>query len=1168
MIERSILLISFLLVPILAVLNPCGVPNTGDPLTFQVYENETKDYMVGVLRLNGDDSEISLTQAGTLDPHIGFDISSRQVYLLNDLQPWIDSLEDPSQNMPITLHIKCKVLQNGPVTDLRLNVFVTDINNKQPYFVNKIFATSVSELANLNTTIFQAQAKDNDYTFPNNFMLYFIENSTYSDYVGMPNNYNGVMLLQKSLDYRVVKSFNITMKVEDLGEIPGSLSSTQTLIVNVIDEDNLNPIFFNGPYRADVLYSAPVGTPLIIQPAKIYAEDQDTGIMSPLLYSIEHGADGYFAIDERTGVVSTAQTLARGQHFSMLVKATEAYNSDRYAMTSLRVSVAGSNDHAPAFDRALYAVSAMENVPIGSTVLRVVAADDDGDDLLYTLLNSEQVTDFEMTDTGYLISTAYLDFTVQNSYNLTAQVSDGLYVSNASVVVTLLSANRKNPVFSERMYTFSATRNDNSFIGSVSASDPSGTEIEYTLLDNQLYFRVDQNGDLYSTDGVRDLVLVQYVLTVMACNAGDEELGEDRRCAGADVLVRLPDLPPAFSRGDYTASVVETSPVGTAVLRVSATDPAGDELVYQLQNGSHVAEFSMTKDGVLITKKKLSFADASLYYLVAEVTDGLQTDRAAVNVVVVPSNRYNPVFSQPRYEFVCNRTANTLLGVVHAQTPGSNTANITYRLLGYDSYFAVNAAGEVWTRRDLRDLVLPRYEMSVSACGPANSVLGEEPRCSRAAIAVALPPTPPAFERASYAVAGLPPTLPAGFFVLRVSAHSPAGDALSYNLLNASEIKDFEMTPTGLLKTKTLLDHSRQRFYEMTAEVTDGINTDTAAIEITVVNSNNKNPVFMRDVYEFNAARVNGGVVGQTTASDPTGRDLVYTLIGHEEFFEIDNAGEITMRDNADMLVNSRYEMSVKACNVVINASSSAEQTRCSVAQVVVKLPELAAGTASPSTGLQNSQTLIIIILACIAGVMFVAILVLSVFLLRNKGSPTPENSGIPPAYPDPKAYSYAHDNHGLRAPNDLGNEPIKFYENDSANQVRHVDVENGDSSSNQSDIPMDASSTERLYKDRNKIKVAPMPRQANGSVSRQMNGSVSRQMNGSVQSDLNRSKKRVTIGGAEEVDDWGGEHPQTDTQIETMLDPNVSVEPLDSNVDLSVPPGATRMKPELTIYF
>lgn len=47
---------------------------------------------------------------------------------------------------------------------------------------------------------------------------------------------------------------------------------------------------------------------------------------------------------------------------------------------------------------------------------------------------------------------------------------------------------------------------------------------------------------------------------------------------------------------------------------------------------------------------------------------------------------------------------------------------------------------------------------------------------------------------------------------------------------------------------------------------------------------------------------------------------------------------------------------------------------------------------------------------------------------------------------------------------------------------------------------------------------------------------SLPAQVNGSLQSDLNKTKKRVTIGGAEEVDDWGGEHPQSDTQIEVGI--------------------------------
>lgn len=48
----------------------------------------------------------------------------------------------------------------------------------------------------------------------------------------------------------------------------------------------------------------------------------------------------------------------------------------------------------------------------------------------------------------------------------------------------------------------------------------------------------------------------------------------------------------------------------------------------------------------------------------------------------------------------------------------------------------------------------------------------------------------------------------------------------------------------------------------------------------------------------------------------------------------------------------------------------------------------------------------------------------------------------------------------------------MDFYEDMHSPRTGSTEAEPGDSSSNQSDVPVDVSSTERLYKDKNKNKV------------------------------------------------------------------------------------------------
>lgn len=71
-----------------------------------------------------------------------------------------------------------------------------------------------------------------------------------------------------------------------------------------------------------------------------------------------------------------------------------------------------------------------------------------------------------------------------------------------------------------------------------------------------------------------DLGLPTYQLKIKACNKGSSQIGEDR-CSDVQVLISLPALPPVFEKKMYSATVLETEPVGTEVLKLSAVDPAG-----------------------------------------------------------------------------------------------------------------------------------------------------------------------------------------------------------------------------------------------------------------------------------------------------------------------------------------------------------------------------------------------------------------------------------------------------------------------------------------------------------------------------------------------------------------------------------------------------------------
>lgn len=112
------------------------------------------------------------------------------------------------------------------------------------------------------------------------------------------NNATGVVKTKARIDYEQVKSLNFTIVAFDSG-IP-QLSSTADVIVNVVNINDMDPMFSSEEYEATVKENSPAGTSIL----KVTATDKDEGEFGKISYSLvgEHSSD--FTIDADTGVIS------------------------------------------------------------------------------------------------------------------------------------------------------------------------------------------------------------------------------------------------------------------------------------------------------------------------------------------------------------------------------------------------------------------------------------------------------------------------------------------------------------------------------------------------------------------------------------------------------------------------------------------------------------------------------------------------------------------------------------------------------------------------------------------------------------------------------------------------------------------------------------------------
>lgn len=92
-------------------------------------------------------------------------------------------------------------------------------------------------------------------------------------------------------------------------------------------------------------------------------------------YKIVSGAEGKFEIDESTGLITTIEYLDYETKTSYLmnVSATDQAPPNNQGFCSVYVSLLNELDEAVQFSNSSYEAVIMENIPLGSEVLRVQA---------------------------------------------------------------------------------------------------------------------------------------------------------------------------------------------------------------------------------------------------------------------------------------------------------------------------------------------------------------------------------------------------------------------------------------------------------------------------------------------------------------------------------------------------------------------------------------------------------------------------------------------------------------------------------------------------------------------------------------------------------------------------------------------------------------------------
>lgn len=104
-----------------------------------------------------------------------------------------------------------------------------------------------------------------------------------------------------------------------------------------------------------------------------------SGLNSDIVYSLLDSADGFFSIDEQTGVISLERPLDRELQATYELRALASdQGSPRFSsVCQVVISVLDINDNPPVFEHREYTATVSEDVTVGTQLLRVQAASRD-----------------------------------------------------------------------------------------------------------------------------------------------------------------------------------------------------------------------------------------------------------------------------------------------------------------------------------------------------------------------------------------------------------------------------------------------------------------------------------------------------------------------------------------------------------------------------------------------------------------------------------------------------------------------------------------------------------------------------------------------------------------------------------------------------------------------
>ena len=850
----------------------------------------------------------------------------------------------------------CAHLGSGKLCGIAyVSVKVTDINDNYPYFLHGTISVSVFENTPIGEMVARVLATDKDalmngevsYRLTSHIDRFLIDNTT------------GEIFLVHLLNATINNSYTIVVEAYDHGT-PSLGSIFCIVLVDVLPNDgaicdnsqiNKQPnLIINSTLQFFVPENSPIGTFVTkIKPTVFNLKSNLTfGLMEVNQEKM------FFRINEVSGELFTAGEIDyEGFHEHFVIVSVKA--GFYAAFQHVKITVLNENDNYPEFWEYEYVSNAGNETSIGSELLTLKAFDKDMfGELIFQITSGNDLNCFNVQHNKVVLACAIND---DDFFILTVAVFDsgGLKCERDAQIIISANADRFNSIslLDEFIYKVQILEKSdeeslitdlklNAKLNKLSLTYNINTFGKYKSTD----FYFDSKGWLTTNASIDFEITKDFYVLVTAC----AHLLKYQFCGLAYVLINVVDMndnKPQFSFECSIVDVKETTPVGSMIAHVTATDLDLDnngEVFYTLWNYTDV--FSIDKDnGKLFLSRYLNATVDRIFNITVEATDnGVPILSSFCNLIIMVEpnlktaspfqnieNKKPPLFFNTSVTFKIkeNSLIGTYVGTIKALDLDLNS-KLEYGLINFlnePNFFKINEiTGDLMTAEKIDFEKFQEHNVLATAQDGLHTsfqkvkidVIDENDN-------------KPEFLQHSYNISlGL--DTPPGSLLLRLTAtdkDSENNDKLEYKITSGNATRYFNVKHNEIFLERYVNDEQK---FELNVSVTDvgGLESDRNAQVIISFENNALDPFSLFDKYSYNGKMLEKTkgefqIVQLELNSKLKNVEIIYEIDTLGKYlksnFYVDSKGRMMTNASLDFKKTKEFHVLVTACARLIKRS-------------------------------------------------------------------------------------------------------------------------------------------------------------------------------------------------------------------------------------------------------